>query len=179
MNKKNNIKSKILCVLLTGLMVFSIPTVSFASSSSDSLKETSYKRLLTIDNNKVNNYLSLFRSMTTKPEIKVVANEITSTNHRYIKLNWERIEHANGYKIQISTDKNFKNCVVDRIKPSNANILKQSCSASISENVESAYYIRIKPVFDIEINDRYYRMYGVWSNTVVALVASNTVETLP
>lgn len=145
-------KKRILSVVLMIVMVLSISITSFAASN-----ETSYDE-----------WFELMKGLSTKIESELTANEVTSNEHRHIKLEWERIKCANGYNIQISTDEKFKELVVDRIKPSNSAIIHQSYSTSISDVSDETLYIRIRPVCDKKINGKYYRMYGRWSDTITA-----------
>lgn len=160
--EKNMNKKRILSAILMSVLVLSISITSFAANNNSygydySSRYSYYEELY-----------DLFRFLFNKMDASLTANEVTSNDHRHIKLEWESIKCANGYNIQISTDEKFENLVVDRMKPSNSMISNQSYSTSISDVSNRTLYIRIRPVCDKKFNDKYYRMYGMWSNTIIA-----------
>ena len=112
-------------------------------------------------------YTEQLTKLTTKTEIELNKNDIHDT-YRHIKLYWTKLKGVNGYQLQLSTDPKFRENVISSIVTPKHQLPKQYSSKSITKNIDSTYYIRIRGVFDYKYNDRYIRIYGVWSDVVIA-----------
>lgn len=119
------------------------------------------------DSSELDVWIERANAMTEQTTIELDANDIHST-YRHIKIYWTKLNLVNGYRVQISTDKYFRDCVIDRIVTPKHQLSRQYYSGSIEDNINATYYIRVCGVFDYKINDKYYRMYGRWSEVIIA-----------
>ena len=102
----------------------------------------SYK---TVKNKK--NYSSYSSKLTvsTLPE-KVKSFKVIGRNASSVSLSWGKVKNAQGYKIDYSTDKNFKKSVKSKTASSN--------KTSVSVSSDKKYYFRISSFR--KVSDKYY-----------------------
>lgn len=109
---------------------------------------------------------TLVRNSATDTVIELEKNQFNQQGQRQIKVDWNDVDGATDYQLQVATDSKFKNCVVD----------KQVLAARgtyytvlLDENVTDTYYLRVRPrVTYAKTGNTFCRMYGSWSNVVTA-----------
>lgn len=107
---------------------------------------------------------SIFRVLSKMTELRIEEN-VRHSDYRSIFVRWDEVDGADCYQIQLSDNPYFYSCK-STIVPARRNLCY---SFSINDNIDAAYYIRIRPAVDVKGYNGYYRMFGYrWSNTVTA-----------
>lgn len=129
--------------------------------------------MTTMAANESNYYTGRFSSLTaltktslTETVLELEKNQFNQQDQRQIKVDWNDVDDATDYQLQVATDSQFKNCVLD----------KQVLAARgtyytvlLDEDVNETYYLRVRPrVTYAKYGDTFFRKYGSWSNVVTA-----------
>ena len=102
----------------------------------------------------------------------ISTNEITDCGNRAIKVNWEPVDDAVGYEIQISNNEEFENAETVESKRTDS---VSYTFASVPGDAKDTYYLRVRPKFKTTITDDGF-CYGQWSDAVVAEYNEKVVE---
>lgn len=143
---------KILCLLMVTVMALCGPAQAYAAGDGQ------YKGTC-------GQTATLIKKLMEKPVVELEENRITSLGERHIKIDWEHINGAGKYQIQIADNRRFAgadcmDCLTGRGTFYNFAEL---------EDAQADYYIRIRPVFIIgEYKGEYITLPGRWSDTVAA-----------
>lgn len=152
-------KKKIICLLLVVVLAFGCSTTSFAAEQQcigGFQKEISaYMKTAT----------SMIENMRKSTEATLEKNNI-HTDYRHIKVTWEKVSDVSRYDIQISDNLMFKDAETKHRYPRTG--FGNYWNFSLTNDIESTYYIRVRPVFAYKFNNEYFAVYGRWSNVVVA-----------
>lgn len=103
--------------------------------------------------------MTAFASNDT-PVLKLEANQYNSNGERHIKVSWEG--NSGTYQLQLSDNVDFENATVKKRSSKQG----QYYNFVLSENVDETYYIRVRRLTN-----------GEWSNTVIADMEENAIET--
>lgn len=96
---------------------------------------------------------------------KIKKLKVKSKTNNKITVAWKRIKKANGYQVQISKNKRFKNKVLKKISPQGWFYLNKTKKLTI-KNLKSGtkYYIRVRAYATYkDVYDNKKRLYGPWS----------------
>lgn len=152
-------KKKIICLLLTLILAISCTTTALASETT----------MCSYSKEEVTQYFELMKDMaenTRKRTTVTLEKDDVYSDYRHIKITWEKVSDVTDYEIQIADNHLFKDATVKHRYPKT-----QLCgywNFSLRTNIDGTYYIRVRPCFTYKINGEYLRVYGRWSNTIIA-----------
>lgn len=151
-------KKKIICLLLTLILAISCTTTALAAEA-----PAYYSR------EEVTQYFELMKDIAEnarKRTTVTLEKDDVYSDYRHIKITWEKVSDVTDYEIQIADNKWFQDATVKHRYPKT-----QLCgywNFSLRTNVDGTYYVRVRPCFTYKIGDEYLRIYGRWSNVIVA-----------
>lgn len=174
-NKMRKIK-KLAALLITLSMIMGISLTSLACTPSYDVDMPEIPEIKVDLDSVMESIRENVRDMQDKESRSTTAylstNEITDCGNRAIKINWEPVDDAVGYEIQIADNEEFENAEAVMSKRSDS---VSYTFASVPGDVKDTFFLRVRPKFKTTITDDGF-CYGQWSNVIVAEYNEKVVE---
>lgn len=102
------------------------------------------------------------RGLTRKTKVELDQN-IRHTTYRHIKVRWKKTGCITAYQIQIANNRKYRQAISSMCSEGHG----LYWNFSITDHMDDAYYIRVRPVYNYRNKDgKWMRLYGRWSRSV-------------